>query len=61
MKKFNVMYNVGTVKYLVNFYDGIQKHNDGSNFFDIATFKNKKKLKVFTDGLKKDDYIETNY
>lgn len=47
MKTYNIKYNVGTVKYLVSFHDGVKTHNDGSKFFDIATFKNKLKLKNF--------------
>ena len=61
MKKFNVMHNIGKVKYLVNFHDGVKTHNDGSRFFDIATFKNKKKMGAFTDELKNSGYIESNY
>jgi len=44
MKMFYVQTNIGRVKYVVNYHDGCKKHRDGSNFFDIATFKNKKKL-----------------
>ena len=44
-KMFNTMQNIGKVKYVVNFYDGVQTHKDGSPFWGIATFKNKKKLK----------------
>ena len=39
------MFNVGTVKYLLNFHDGIKTHKDGGAFYDIECFKNKKKLK----------------
>lgn len=46
MKKFNVMYGVGKTKYLVNYHDGIKTHNDGSEFYDIAIFKNKKKYRA---------------
>ena len=43
-KRYNVMYGVGSSKYTVNFHDGKSKHKDGSDFFDIAIFKNKKDL-----------------
>jgi len=46
--EYNIMYNVGEVKYLLNYYTG-KKHKDGSKFFDIATFKNKKKMNEFID------------
>ena len=58
-KRFNVMYGVGMAKYLVNYHDGIKKHNDGSDFFDIEIFKNKKKLNAFIVGLVNNGYIET--
>ena len=41
------MRNVGRAKYVVNYHDGIKKHKDGSEFFDIAIFKNKSRLKKF--------------
>ena len=52
------MYGVGMAKYLVNYHDGIKKHNDGSDFFDIEIFKNKKKLKTFIVELVNNGYIE---
>lgn len=57
MKNYNVMYNVGTVKYLVSYHDGIKKHDDGSPFFDIRCFSNKKKLNKFTRELIAQKYI----
>jgi len=56
MKKYNIMFNVGCIKYLVNYHDGIKTHKDGSPFYDIATFKNKKKLDSFENELLKDGY-----
>ena len=44
MKLYHTMYNVGTVKYLLNFHDGIKTHIDGGAFYDINCFSNKKKL-----------------
>lgn len=46
-KKYNIMHNIGKVKYLVNFHDGESFHKDGSAFFSIKTFKNKIKLANF--------------
>lgn len=51
MKAYNVMHNVGKVKYLVNYHDNVKTHKDGSPFFDIACFSNKVILKTFIDGL----------
>jgi hypothetical protein len=53
-KTYNIMYNVGKVKYLISYNNGIKKHPDGSNFFDIETFKNKKLLNSFISQLEKD-------
>ena len=58
MKTYNVMYNVGTVKYLLNYHDGIKTHPDGSPFFDIALFKNKKKLHARIKKLESNGYIK---
>ena len=51
MKTFNIQNNVGKSKYVVNFHDGIKTHKDGSLFFDICIFKNKKKLNIFVNSL----------
>jgi hypothetical protein len=58
MKRFNIKYNVGKVKYLVSYHDGEKKHKDGSDFFDIGCFKNKQKQIKFTNNLIKEGYIE---
>jgi hypothetical protein len=52
------MTNVGTAKYVVNHHDGIKKHNDGSDFFDVTIFKNKRKMEKFVAGLKINGYTE---
>lgn len=46
-KVFYQMNNIGKAKYTVNFHDGIKTHNDGSAFFDIRIFSNKRKLNLF--------------
>lgn len=43
MKHFNILYNVGSSKYVVNYHDGLKTHKDGSEFYDIALFDNKRK------------------
>ena len=57
-KLFNERHNVGRAKYVVNYHDGVKTHPDGSKFFDIAIFKNKKKLKAFKDELINKGYVE---
>ena len=56
-KRYNVMYGVGSSKYTVNFHDGKSKHKDGSDFFDIAIFKNKRDLAKKINDLTKKGYI----
>ncbi len=57
-KKYNVQYGVGKSKYVVNFQEGVKKHKDGSNFYDIQTFRNKKKMELFTKKLSKEGYTK---
>lgn len=42
--KHYVQNNIGSSKYILNVYDGVKKHNDGSDFYDIFIFKSKKTL-----------------
>lgn len=59
MKKvleYNIMFNVGKAKYVLNYYTG-EKHKDGSKFFDIATFKNKVKFNKYLKELGINDLI----
>jgi hypothetical protein len=49
--KINIQYNIGKAKYVVNYSDGTKQHPDGSEFFDIAVFKNKKKMDSFITSL----------
>ena len=59
MKKFYVQNNIGKVKYVVSYHDGHKTHLDGSEFYDIAIFKNKKKLENFVSGLLSNGYTDT--
>ena len=56
MKTYYIQYNIGEAKYVVCFHDGIKKHTDGSDFYDIKIFKNKKELNIFTDNLERVGY-----
>ena len=51
MKRFYRQDNIGKAKYTISYCDGIQKHNDGSDFFGIRIFKNKIKLNEFIQSL----------
>ncbi len=57
-KRFNTQRNIGHAKYVVNFHDGIKKHNDGSDFFDIRIFKNQQAFNHFQKELKLKGYTE---
>jgi hypothetical protein len=56
MKTFYTQDNIGNVKYVVNFHDGVKTHGDGSPFFDIKTFRNKKLRDKFCEELKSQGY-----
>lgn len=60
-KTFHVMHNVGKVKYLLSYHDGIKSHKDGSKFFDVACFSNKKELAKEIKQMIKDGYIEQSF
>ena len=57
IKCFYTQNNIGMAKYVIHHYDGNKKHPDGSNFFDIAIFKNKKKFTKFLLDLKNSGYV----
>ena len=56
-KYYNTMFNVGKVKYLVNYHNGINKYSDGSAFYDVRSFKNKKEFNAFVKSLEQKGYI----
>jgi hypothetical protein len=59
-KVFNEKQNVGTTKFVINFHDGVQKHKDGSEFYDIRLFSNKRKKNQFVKDLLKQGYKPEN-
>jgi hypothetical protein len=57
MKKYLARpYQIGRVKYSIDFYDGIKKHKDGSEFWDIALFTNLKDYNQKIFELEKNGY-----
>jgi len=60
MKVFNEKQNIGKSKYVVNFHDGVQTHKDGSPFFDIRIFSNRRENDKFVKELKAQGYVEEN-
>ena len=58
MKTYHQQYGIGRAKYTVSFCDGVQTHKDGSRFYGIAIFRNKRKLAKFLKGLHDQGYVE---
>jgi hypothetical protein len=58
MKTFYTQNSVGYARYIVNFHDGEKTHQDGSAFFDIRIFSNKRKVATFCKGLLAAGYTE---
>ncbi len=58
MKNFHEQSNVGSAKYVVNYYDGQKTHTDGSAFYDIALFSNRAKKDRFVRVLRDGGYQE---
>ena len=48
--------NIGTAKYTVSYHDGVKTHRDGSPFYDIAIFRNKKRMQAFINKLISEGY-----
>ena len=60
-KRYNTMTSVGKAKYVVNFHDGVSTHRDGSEFYDIALFSNKKAFNRFVHDLETQGYREAKH
>lgn len=54
--KYYTMHNVGTSKYVLNSWDGIQTHKDGSPFYGVECFKNKRLFKKAIKDLENKGY-----
>lgn len=57
-KLFYEQQNIGKAKYVVSYHDGIKKHEDGSDFYDIRIFNNKEDMKKFEEELLNAGYKE---
>jgi hypothetical protein len=47
MRVFYEQINVGSAKYLVSFHDGKKTHDDGSAFYDVKIFTNRRAKEKF--------------
>ncbi len=45
-----IMTGIGSCRYVVNYWQG-KYHDDGSKFYDIRIFSNKKKMHAFIKSL----------
>jgi len=59
-KKFYTM-DMGGRTYTVNWNDGKNKYFDGSDFYDIRIFHNKRKQDAFVKSLKQEGYKERGW
>src|SRR6056300_1953363 len=57
-KRFRQQDGIGKAKYTISYHDGREKHKDGSDFFGIQIFKNKKDLETFRKSLLSKGYVE---
>ncbi len=55
--KYNYMW-IGSGRWIVNFHDGVKTHPDGSDFYDVAIFRNKRKMSAFIKELTSKGYKE---
>ena len=56
-KRYYQKDGIGKSKYTISYHDGKKKHKDGSDFFDIQIFRNKKDLAKFVNSLHKGGYV----
>ena len=57
-KRFRQQYGIGKSKYTISYHDGVKKHKDGSDFFDIQIFKNQKDVDAFKKALLQKGFVE---
>ena len=57
-KSFRIQMNIGRAKYCVSSHDGLQTHKDGSAFYGMEIFSNKRKMELYVGGLVKRGYTE---
>ena len=58
IKQFIINGQIGRSKYSISYHNGIDAHKDGSPFFGIYIFKNKKSLNSKIKDLLNDGYIK---
>ena len=56
-KRYYQQDRVGSAKYTISYHDGKKKNKDGSDFFDIKTFRNQRDLAKFVNGLHRFGFV----
>ena len=59
-KDYHENQNVGRARYLVNYHDGVKTHADGSRFYDLKIFSNRREKDAFVRELRLDGYQRAN-
>ena len=59
-KAFKINPPIGKAKYSISAHNGVSKHKDGSDFWDILIFKNKADLERRAKYFRSEKYIEEN-
>jgi len=59
-KEFRTQNNIGRAKYTISTHNGIDTHKDGSKFFGIEIFSNKKKFEARQKELLAERYTQIN-
>lgn len=60
VKQFKTMRNIGKSKYVVNDYDGVSTHKDGSPFWGIYCCKSLKAMNKYKRELEAKGYIDVD-
>lgn len=47
LKRYRLQYRIGRARYVVSFHDGRKRHPDGSAFWDIRIFGNRRVCQTF--------------
>jgi hypothetical protein len=58
LKQFSVNAQIGKCKHSISYHNGVDTHKDGSPFFGLFIFKNKKDLIIKIKDLKSLGYTE---
>lgn len=53
--------NIGTCRYTVSYHDGHSTHRDGSPFYGIKIFRNRRAVGLFIRDLARQGYVERAY